>query len=570
MRKIALVLSLCLLSCYSETETRKLLNVAGTIMTDNPREAKSLLETIDAPQIRRASLKARYALLYSQALDKNYIDKTDDSLISFAVNYYERKGTDRDRALAHYYHGRIYENGNDVENAIRSFVLSEGAAVRGDDCYLSGLVNYSIGHLYVSQYSFSEALDKFRRAVGYFNKAGAKYNEALVLSHMARTYFLVNECDSAHKKLNEAIEKYKSIREDNEILKLYEKIAAIRLERHENLDSLKRILHNCYLKTNSGEIPIPSLGLWQAIYMKENKLDSARMCGNRILKNRILFTDHQIAGCLARMGAIEYSAGNYERAYRCRVQHEAIKDSIYNETRDHIIQELEQKYNNRILEAANKNFLVRQKYQIIIIVLLVVILVFGSILIARGFVRWRKKVRYRIRCADTEIGRLRATYSELLSQYEAIRTKVGSDDEKEAKLMAALNARLQGLRDLVENTRSTKSAAFVKLFHRYMKVNVRSDISLSDLQYVVNKNYHGIIDYLEANYPKLTRQDLDLCSLLCFGFSQYGICYIYETEIQTFYNKRHRLRERLGLKQNQKIEVFIRELIKNLGQETSL
>ena len=566
MRKIALVLSLCLLSCHSETETRKLLNVAGTIMTDNPREAKSLLETIDAPQIRRASLRARYALLYSQALDKNYIDKTNDSLISVAVNYYDRKGTDRDKALAHYYHGRIYENGNDVENAIKSYILSEQSAVRVDDCYLLGLINCSVGCLYNTQHSFSEALDKFQRAAGYFKKAGAKYNEAIVLSHMARTYFLVNEYDSAHKKLNEAIEKYKSIHEDSEILKLYENIAAIQLERNESLDSLKRILHNCYSKTGSGEIPVTSMGLWQAIYMKENKLDSAKICGRAILNNRELFSDPQIAGCLAQMGRMEYHTGDYEKAYQYSRQYGVIIDSFHAKTREHIIQEIEQKYNNQILKVTNQNLQIRQKYLNIIIVLLVIILVIGSILITRAFVRWRKKVRNKIRCADAEIGRLRATYSELQSQYEAIKIKADSDDAKEVKVMEALKARLRGLCELVENTQSAKSAAFVKMFHQYMKVNVRSDISLSDLQYVVNKNYHGIIDYLEANYPKLTRQDLDLCSLLCFGFSQYGICYIYETEIQTFYNKRHRLRERLGLKQNQKIEVFIQELIRKLGQ----
>lgn len=566
MRKIALVLSLCLLSCHSETETRKLLNVAGTIMTDNPREAKSLLETIDAPQIRRASLRARYALLYSQALDKNYIDKTNDSLISVAVNYYERKGTDRDKALAHYYHGRIYENGNDVENAIKSYILSEQSAVRVDDCYLLGLINCSVGYLYTTQHSFADALDKFRRAAGYFKKAGAKYNEALVLNNMARTYWLKNEKNNAHKKSIAAIELYKSVGAYDEVQKIYEFFAVVQLDSCGDIDSIKRTLYSCYSKTNSGEIPIPSLGLWQAIYMKENKLDSAKMCGNRILKNRGQFTNRQIAGCLTQMGCIEYQEGNYKRAYQYSLEYEAVIDSTHNETRGHIIQELEQKYNNQILKVTNRNLHIRQKYLNIIIVLLVVILVIGSILITRAFVRWRKKVRNKIRCADAEIVRLRATYSELQSQYEAIKIKADSDDAKEVKVMEALKARLRGLCELVENTQSAKSAAFVKMFHQYMKVNVRSDISLSDLQYVVNKNYHGIIDYLEANYPRLTRQDLDLCSLLCFGFSQYGICYIYETEMQTFYNKRHRLRERLGLKQNQKIEVFIQELIRKLGQ----
>lgn len=546
------------------------MNTAESLMADNPSKAKLLLETIDAADLNKLSFRAKYALLYSQALDKNYIDKTNDSLISIAVDYYDLKGTDGEKALAHYYHGRIYENGNDVDNAIKSYVLSEQSALRVNDCYLLGLINFSIGNLYGKQLSFSEALDKFQRAAGYFNNAGAVYNEAAVLSQLARTYQLINECDSAHKKYNEAIEKYKSLDADREIQQLYESITAIQLDQNEKVDSLKKILRHCYSKLNSGKIPITSRGLWQSIYIKENKLDSARICGHIILDNREIFSNTQLAGCLAQMGQIEYLEGNYKKAYQYSLQYESIIDSIYNETRENIIQGFEQKYNNQILKEANRGLQVQQRYQNIIIVLLIIILVIGSTLVTWIFTLWRKKAKQRIKCADTEISRLRSTYSELQSQYDAIKIRVDSNDEKEVKLMEALKARLRGLCNLVENTQTTKSATFVKQFQKTMKVNVRSDTSLSDLQYVVNKNYNGIIDYLEINYPKLTKSDLDLCSLLCFGFSQYGICYIYETELQTFYNKRHRLRERLGLKQNQKIETFIQDLIKNLAEEQSV
>lgn len=564
LRSIAILLGFFLTGCTGTVDP--VLDAAASLMMEHPDSAYKILSAVGRGEIRSKRTEARYALLYSQALDKNCIDISDDSLITIAVDYYDRRGTDRERALAHYYRGRIYENGNDVDNAVKSYILSEEPAARVNDVYLLGLINFGVGYHYDAQYSFPEALDRFRKAAGYFNDAGATRNEAIVLSRMARTYFLMGEYERAYKTCNEAIELYESIGEKDGIQDLYESIAAIQSDRNEHPDSLKKILRAHYSVTNSGEIPVTSLGLWQSFYMNENKLDSARICGNGILNNRTLFTDSQIAGCLIQMGRIEYRAGNYEKAYRYQEQYGAVIDSFYMKTREHIIQETERKYNNQLLEEANRNLRIRQRYQNIIIVLLAVILVTGGILIGGMFIRWRKRVRHRIRCAEAEIMRLRSTCSELQSQYKTIKIKAATGDEKEVKVMEALKVRLRGLCDLVENTRTAKASAFVRQFQTYMKVNVRSDISLSDLQYVVNKNYHGIIDYLEANYPKLTRQDLDLCSLLCFGFSQYGICYIYGTEIQTFYNKRHRLRERLGLKQNQKIEVFIRDLIEELAR----
>lgn len=569
MKHIAyyILISLSIISCQRNYETSAILHTAESVMQDDPQQAKLLLESIVKEKLNNSALRAKYALLYSQALDKNYIDKTNDSLISIAIDYYNRKGTNQERALAHYYHGRIYENGNDVDNAIKSYVLADKFADHEKDCNLLALTNYSVGYLYSVQHSFPDALAKLHTATHYFRKSNAALNEANVLTQIARIHYLNNESDSASVNIAKAVEIYNSLGEESEAQKLYESIIAIQLDKNEKVDSLKKILQTCYLKTNSGKIPVTSMGLWQSIYMSENNLDSARICGRILLDNRSSFLNTKVAGCLAQMRHIEYLAGNYKKSCLYSLQYESLVDSIHNETQIHTIQELEQKYNNHLLKESNNNLLIRQKYQNIVIFLLVIILLFGSGLIFWTYQKWHQRVKYRMKLANAELGHLRATYSQLQSQYDAIKSKVDSNDEKEARLMGALNARLRGLCNLVETTQSTNSATFVKQFQNYVKVNVRSDISLSDLQYVVNKNYHGIIDYLEVNYPKLTKQDLDLCSLLCFGFSQYGICYIYGTEIQSFYNRRHRLRERLGLEKNQNIELFIKDLMRKLEQE---
>ena len=60
-------------------------------MDTYPDSALQLLKTIDSKHLVTKEGKARYALLYSQALDKNYIDVTEDSLINIAVEYYKDK-----------------------------------------------------------------------------------------------------------------------------------------------------------------------------------------------------------------------------------------------------------------------------------------------------------------------------------------------------------------------------------------------------------------------------------------------------------------------------------------------
>ena len=72
-------------------------------MENHPDSAYSLLQTIDSEALRTRGGRARYALLYTQAQDKNYIDETNDSLISEAVDYYRQTDDVRRKFLSYYY-----------------------------------------------------------------------------------------------------------------------------------------------------------------------------------------------------------------------------------------------------------------------------------------------------------------------------------------------------------------------------------------------------------------------------------------------------------------------------------
>lgn len=395
MKHIAyyILISLSIISCQRNYETSAILHTAESVMQEDPQQAKLLLETIVKAKLNKSALRAKYALLYSQALDKNYIDETNDSLISIAIDYYNRKGTDQERALAYYYHGRIFENGNDVDNAIKSYVLAEQYADQEKDYNLLALINYSVGYLYSVQHSFPDALAKLHTAAGYFRKSNAALNEANVLAQIARIQYLINESDSASAHHIKAVIIYDSLREESEVQNMYESIIAIQLEKNEEIDSLKKILQTCYFKTNSGKIPITSMGLWQSIYMSEDRLDSARICGQILLDNRSSFINTKVAGCLAQMRHIEFLEGNYKKSCQYSLQYESLIDSIYKETREHTVLELEKKYKNQILKESNKNLLIRQKYQSIVIFLLLIILIFGSGLIYWTYQKWHQRVK---------------------------------------------------------------------------------------------------------------------------------------------------------------------------------
>lgn len=73
-----------------QTDVTQVLDRAETCMAERPDSSLYLLRTLDKRHISGSLRKARYALLYSQALDKNYIDVDNDSLIRVAVDYFTK------------------------------------------------------------------------------------------------------------------------------------------------------------------------------------------------------------------------------------------------------------------------------------------------------------------------------------------------------------------------------------------------------------------------------------------------------------------------------------------------
>ena len=81
-----ILLFLMITGCRKQYPVEEKLLQAETVMNEYPDSALNLLKGIAQTELQTREHHARYALLYSQALDKNYIDLTNDSLINIAVD----------------------------------------------------------------------------------------------------------------------------------------------------------------------------------------------------------------------------------------------------------------------------------------------------------------------------------------------------------------------------------------------------------------------------------------------------------------------------------------------------
>lgn len=186
LRIVVLFHLLALSACHSEIKEK--MDISESFLRQRPDSALFILKSINPLSLHSRKDLARYSLLMSAALDKNFIDITSDTLISSAVEYYSRHNYPRYRMLAYYYQGIIQKNSHSFSDAIVSLERAEAiASALGDDLYL-GLINRNKANVFNATNNTQEALNSMHKAVSFFTKAEAVNYKAYAELSLAIDY----------------------------------------------------------------------------------------------------------------------------------------------------------------------------------------------------------------------------------------------------------------------------------------------------------------------------------------------------------------------------------------------
>ena len=166
------LLALPFTGCQKHYPVADKLSQAEIYMNEEPEAALRVLESIGQPDLHTKEHHARYALLYSQALDKNYIDKTNDSLINVAVDYYRQTDEVRSKFLSYYYKGRIHRNAEENPEAMLAFMEAEQLVDALGDDYYAGMLYQYIASIYRSYMDYPKAMEYAEQSIDRFTRAG--------------------------------------------------------------------------------------------------------------------------------------------------------------------------------------------------------------------------------------------------------------------------------------------------------------------------------------------------------------------------------------------------------------
>lgn len=557
-----------LASCRSDRHATALFERAETLMQEAPDSALLLLRGISPKTLDSKALRARHALLYSQALDKNGIDLREDSIIAPAVAYYTRHGSKRDKAYTNYYLGRIRNNAGRTGEAALLMLEAEKYAIPTGETNLLGLIYNCRGNLYYSQYSLDEALEMYTKADSCFRQIGKIVFAGYMTKAKATTYALMQKYPESQAEYHKALAIFDSIGNHQQVCLITSSLAHQMKETGKSTASIKHLLNDTYKIHNLGRIPIRDYPIWSELYFKELQIDSAQYFGNLALKSNQESTD-QLCGLLAFTCKIEAARNNYKTAAANWEKAYTLLDSISQYEKKNLIQRIEERYENKELQIRNEMLHMKNTYIVAIgsLCLLLLLGIFASL-----FRRWRQAIRQKAKELEaTRIMIEDLTENQVALQKECAEmiVKLDNGSQQATHLMELLESRLDGIQRLLETAYS--SACNPKKLYDYCKqyannMNLSESVT-SDLRDLINIRYHGVLEHLHTHHPKVTNSEINLIAMQLLGFSNNSIRLIFNHENQdSLYSRRTRLREKVGLPAYAKLEdylIYISEQLKN-------
>lgn len=570
------ILSFLAVSCHRDTDALNMtFSKVEKCMDLCPDSALNLLKGIHDPEKLWGESQATYALLMTQAMDKNYMKFSSDSLIALALNYYTITQTSPIMyAKALFYHGRVMLELDKEEEALKSFLAAKDVYERTKDHKMLALIAEEVGMINRKQDLYDDALTNFREALTTYKQLKDSLSVISASLNIARVYLFKSEWDSCSLYYNNALEIAVQKNYLSEITILHE--LGILYRSMQNLSEAERYFLAAYEKETDEEkkyMECLSLGY---LYMQMGQTENARKYLIMSANSSKAYTQISAYDCLY---FLEKDIDNFEEAI---VYHE-LADSITNAMEElnsrELIASLQKKYENEKLRNDNLQMKVRYTNFILwgtIAFLFVVACMCYYYYKNRNNKKKIAEIELQIQENEEEIERYQQEIEDIQISKDQVlkenlmleenRTKVGELNGKIVLLTMQNKTLSEHLKELGgELNVGISSGSFIHAFRLLLAIKegtLRGKLSNEERQKLFSLFdliYWNYVSRLLERAPTLTKHDLEICCFLKFGLSHEELSCIFHTTSDSVTRAKGRLKGRLGISPQDDLDFFLKE-----------
>ena len=556
-RPAIILLSLWLLigtGCSAPVPEGRHLAVDGFLATEHPDSARRLLQAMNPERMSRND-RARWSLMLGLAEVAAGDTLTGKEALDRGMRYYDRHGSDSERAAAWYTYAQAHVKAGNLEEGIRGYtqaaILAEKALAgkqlddslrRGTETLLVA-VYHTLGLHYFEQ--GYDAVEPFSKAVEAARANGNKEQEGYSRFMLASSYCANGDYEQAVKTLEPLVEaadtiqfRYfaQQIRLQNLIFHTYlgDWTPEQLLEARKGIDL--KVIRRAPLSYGSASSEDTGRSFYDVasaiIFQRDGQLDSARRYIEESLACRDTFHQGDV-GLFDLAAEIYHDRGDDSRAYDYLRQYVSVKDSLFEAQRGAQVAELERRYRTAN-EVALREASLRYRAWIAALVALLVIMAAGW-----AVVSYRRKLRRR----DEQLSESLALVDSYRESHDSLTSRLDASDAREAAVKRLLEGRVAAVRDIAatyytfgEGERLTAK----------MKELALSPAMLADVVDMADLYSDRAVTRLREQLPGWTTRNYDFAALVIAGFTPQEISVLLGMSLNGVYSLKSKLKRRVA------------------------
>lgn len=361
-----------------------------------------------------------------------------------------------------------------------------------------GEIYFKLGEILSSNYCHTKALDYYQRAFSVYHESGELKNACIALAAKAKCEFMLERYDSSIANYRQALAMAGRIKDTSSTIRILNGLSAVMLYSTSETGDEKSVMEQ-----GAETIGIPA---------------------------------EQLAALCANAAALERNLGEGAGEWQYKNGDERIKDSLNQAGEEFLAGFNALKTSLEKTAAENKRMAAREHY--------IFLFFTGWILLmgAAGIYLYRR----------------------LLFRQKELAGREADAKEKADRMAVMLNRKVANFKRFLDLSacKRERPGEFLSAFKKYINIeNGRLPDAFGDIIEIANLYHNGIIVRLQLAYPALNDEELYMCALLALDFPIGSIKFIYNhASDDSMYNKRARLKKKLGLGPDERPEKFIREL----------
>ncbi len=597
-------------ACQQKGDGDLLLSTVDSLMSTRPDSALHLLENICVSEMKTPAQRAKYALLLTQAQDKNYIIPTTDSLIRIATEYYDSIDNDIEmQAKAHYYLGRVYQELGNNPATIHEFLKAMPLVKQSKDHKLLCMLYGNLGYVYFQQDLLDKADSLYVCEEELLKQEADSAHLATLLAQRADICIIKGEAfhDKAEELLNRALPIAERLNNPYVEITVLGSLRILYNEMGEPEKAISYIKRELMLQKDTTQLYGIYLSLSDA-YRRSNQNDSAVYYAYKSLSSPRFYTK---AGACIILEDVARKKGDFAEALRFRDNYEAYMDSTKHIERAKEVLAVEKETLLQQSEQKHRSNLSLYLYYIYagssFILILIVFFAYKRIkyrqktqTISTQSIQMRKDIENKNaeimelqqKCKEynenkQKLDQLNSCLNELLKEKNKIcidMEKAIADKEKaierlmrqiqvsdETKHNIHLAEQLANIKKeksyLFDNLLTSQSVAYKTLLtikqHNYENPDANEkvpneiwEILISEIDQLT----HGFISRLTGRYERLLQGDVYFCCLVKIGMKYADIANVFGYTSNAAYKRRDAIMNRMNVETPIKFEILIEEI----------